>query len=33
MNYWYEYVLAFLAGLIGCIVAASILNWLLPLTP
>jgi hypothetical protein len=31
MNYWYEYLLAFLFGLIGCFVVASILNWLLPL--
>jgi hypothetical protein len=31
MNYWYEYVLAFLLGLVGCVVAARILNCLLPL--
>ena len=29
MNYWYEYVIAFLFGLIGCIVAANILDTLL----
>jgi hypothetical protein len=31
MNYWYEYVIAFLLGLAGCVVVGSILNWLLPL--
>ncbi len=29
MNYWYEYVIAFLFGLIGCVVAANILDALL----
>jgi hypothetical protein len=31
MNYWHEYVIAFLFGLVACVVAASILDWLLPL--
>ena len=31
MNYWYEYVIAFLFGVIGCVVAANILDALLPL--
>jgi hypothetical protein len=31
MNDWFEYIFAFLLGLAGCVVAASILNWLVPL--
>jgi len=31
MNYWYEYVFAFLIGLVSCIIVGSILDWLLPL--
>jgi hypothetical protein len=31
MNDWFEYIFAFLFGLVGCVVVASILNWLLPL--
>ena len=31
MNDWFEWIFAFLFGLIGCIAVATILNWLLPL--
>lgn len=31
MNYWYEYVVAFGLGLAGCVLAANLLSWLLPL--
>ena len=27
MNYWYEYVVAFLLGLLGCFVAVFILEY------
>lgn len=32
MNYWYEYLAAYLLGVLLCLIAAGVLSWVLPIT-